>query len=293
MLNKLEAETGVNVAVSFSAHDVNSTTAASFAQGKRVTVTPATTSQIRTLYASLGFDLADSIYNKYSQSTAGLSYAFDIGESMRVIVLDASYYEYENGYTRVSGKLTTDLKKWLSTELQYADITDRTAVAMCPWSISGSSLFGNDGFMTDADIAANYFADAGLNYVFTSGADKNNISAVISDNGNIVYDVQSASIVSFPNTYRVCSFNGEKAQFDIVDADETKNIVSRDGTEYAKPYRETASLRLQYADYDLARYCADVIKNYVTSILIPGVKLNGTLELHKGAVRCFSHRLHK
>ena len=104
MLNKLEEETGVNVAVSFAGSDVNSTTASSFAQGKRVTVTPATSSQIKTLYASLGFDLADSVYDKYSQSTAGLSYAFDIGKSMRVIVLDASCYEYVDGYTKVSGK---------------------------------------------------------------------------------------------------------------------------------------------------------------------------------------------
>ena len=278
MLNRLEEETGVNVAVSFAGSDVNSTTASSFAQGKRVSVTPATSSQIKTLYASLGFDLADSVYNKYSQSTAGLSYAFDIGTSMRVIVLDVSDYEYVNGYTKVSGKLSTDLKKWLSTELQYADYTDRAAIAICPWSLSGQGLSGNDGYMTDADSAANFFADSGLNYIFTSGADKNDVSAIISDNGNVIYDVQSASIVSFPNTYRICSFKGEKAQLDLADADETKKIVSRDGTEYEQPYRETASLKIQYENFDLARYCSEVIRNYVSSILIPGVKTNGTLE---------------
>ena len=278
MLNKLEADTGVKIAVSFAATDVNSTTASSFATGKRTYVTPATSAQIRTLYANLGFDLADSVYSKYDQSTAGLSYAFDIGNGYRVIMLDASYYEYTNGHTKVSGKIGTELRKWLSTELTYTEVSDRTAIAFCPWSLSGSSILGNDGYMTDADYVANTFADAGLNYIFTSGADKNDISAIISDNGNIIYDVQSASLVSFPNTYRVCTFVDEKAQFGIVDADETMPIVSRDGTEYAQPYRETASLKIQYADYDLARYCADAIKNYISSILIPGVKLNGTLE---------------
>ncbi len=278
MLNKLEEETGVKIAVSFAAKDVNSTTASSFASGKRTSVTPATSTQIKTLYANLGFDLADSVYSKYDQSTAGLSYAFDIGNDYRVIVIDASYYEYTNGYTKVSGKIGTELKKWLGTELTYAEVSGRTAIALCPWSLSGSNILSNDGYMTDADSVANYFADSGLNYIFTSGADKNDISAVISDNGNIIYDVQSASIVSFPNTYRINTFIDEKATFDIVDADETMPIVSRDGTEYAQPYRETASLRIQYADYDLAKYCADAVKNYVSSILIPGVKLNGTLE---------------
>lgn len=278
MLKKLEADTGVNVIVSFAGTDVNSSTSSSFATGERKYVVPATAAQLKTLYAELGYDLADSVYDAYDQSTAGLSYALTLEGGYRLVVIDATYFSYANGYTNVSGAVSSDLEKWIKSECTYSEYAGLTAIAMCPFSISGSSILDNSGYMTDADKLANMLADAGMHYIFTSGADKNDISAVISDNGNIIYDVQSAAVSGFPNTYRVCKFNGEKARFDIVDADETKNIVSRDGTEYEKPYRETASLKIQYADYDLARYCADIIKNYVGSILIPGVKLNGTLE---------------
>ena len=278
MLRKLEADTGVNVIVNFAGTDVNSSSSSSFATGKRTYVTPATPTQLKTLYADLGYDLADSVYGKHDQSTAGLSYALNLDGGYRLVVVDATYFSYEKNHTGVSGRISSDLQKWIKDECSYASFAGYTAIAVCAWSITGNNILDTDGYLTDADAFANFLADSGIHYIFTSGGNKNDISAVISDNGNLVYDVQSASIVSFPNTYRVCIFNGEKADFSLVDADETMNIVSRKGVEYEKPYRETSSLKIQYANYDLARYFSDIVKNYTSSILIPGVKANGTLE---------------
>ena len=278
MLRKLESATGVNVIVSFAATDVNSASSSSFASGKREYVVPATASQLKTLYADLGFDIAANKYDTYDQNSAGLSYSVELEGGYRLVVIDASYFEFVNGYTQVNGKISTNLLKWIKTECTIARHAGQTLIGMCSWSIAGQDLFGLSEMIADADILANTLADAGMHYIFTSGTNKNDIATVISDNGNIIYDVQSAGIVSFPNTYRVSTFNGEKATFDIVDADEIKNIVSRDGTVYEKPYRETASLKIQYADFDMARYCATVIKNYVSSVLMPGIDKNGTLE---------------
>lgn len=278
MLKKLEADTGVQVIVNSGVTDVNSASASSFANGKREYVVPATASQFRTLYAELGYDLAANKYNAYDQNSAGLSYSVELDGGYRLIVIDASYFEYKNGHTSVTGKISSNLLSWIKTECTIARHAGQTLIGMCAWSLAGQDITGSADILFDADAFANTLADAGMHYIFTSGTNKNDISAVISDKGNVIYDVQSADIVSFPNTYRVSTFNGEKASFDIVDADEVKNIVSYDGTVYDKPYRETASLKIQYADFDLARYCADVIKNYVGSVLIPGVGKNGTLE---------------
>ena len=278
MLKKLESDTGVKVIVNVGVTDVNSASSSSFASGKREYVSPATASQIKTLYADLGYDIAANKYNAYDQNSAGLSYSVELEGRYRLIVIDASYFEFINGYTSVTGKISENLLKWIKTECTIARHAGQTLIGMCAWSIAGQDLFGLADIVSDADIFANTLADAGMHYIFTSGTNKNDIATVISDNGNILYDVQSAGIVSFPNTYRVSTFNAEKASFDIVDADEVKNVVSRDGTEYEKPYRETASLKIQYADFDLAKYCAAVIKNYVSSVLIPGIEKNGTLE---------------
>ena len=278
MLKKLEADTGVQVIVNSGVNDVNSASASSFATGKRQYVVPATASQFRTLYADFGYDIAANKYSTFDQNNAGLSYSVELDGGYRLIVIDASYFEYKNGYTAVSGKITSGLLNWIKTECTIARHAGQTLIGMCAWSLAGQDITGTADMLFDADAFANTLADAGMHYIFTSGANKNDISAVISDNGNVIYDVQSAHIVSFPNTYRVSTFNGEKASFDIADCDDVKNVVAFDGTEYEQPYRETASLKIQYADFDLARYCADVIKNYVGTVLIPGVGQNGTLE---------------
>ncbi len=278
MLKKLEADTGVQIIVNSGVTDVNSASASSFAKGKREYVAPATASQFRTLYADFGYDLAANKYTSYDQNSAGLSYSVELDGGYRLIVIDASYFEYRNGHTSVTGKISSNLLNWIKTECTIARHAGQTLIGMCAWSLAGQDITGATDILFDADVFANTLADAGMHYIFTSGTNKNDISAVISDKGNVIYDVQSADIVSFPNTYRVSAFNGEKAYFDIVDCDDVKNVVAYDGTEYEKPYREKASLKIQYADFDLARYCADVIKNYVGSVLIPGVSKNGTLE---------------
>lgn len=277
-LKELETETGVQVIVAAGPRDVNNANSSSFASGERQYVVPATARQFSTLYADLGYDLAVNRYSGSTQTTAGLSYSVELDGGYRLIVIDASYYVYQNGYTHISGMLPENLLNWIAKECDAAKEKGQTVIGMCPWTLSSGVLTDSDAMLTNADEVIDALADAGMNYILTSGSGKNDIAALVSDNGNVLYDVQSADLISFPNTFRTASFGKNGGTFDIADVDCAKPVVSRDGTAYEQPYRETASLKLQYADYDLAKYCANVIKNYVGSILIPGVQASGTLE---------------
>ncbi len=277
-LVELENETGVNVIVCNGANDANSTNPSSFASGKRETVLPATSSQFKTIYSELGLDIAANVYTAYDRNSAGLSYSVELEGGYRLLVIDASYYEYINGHTTVTGRISSQLLEWIKTECTIARHAGQTLIGMCSWSLAGEDITGTSDILIGADSFANVLADAGMHFIFTAGTGRNDISAIISDKGNVIYDVQSAGLVSFPNTFRVSSFKGEKGHFEVVDADEVTPVVSRKGTEYAKPYRETASLKIQYSNFDLAKYFSDIVRNYVTSILIPGVKQNKTLE---------------
>ncbi len=277
-LLKLEKETGVNVIVCNGGNDINSATAASFANGTKEYVAPATVSQYKTVYSELGLDIATNKYTTYDQYSSGLSYSVELDGGYRLIVIDAAYYEYQNGYTAVTGRVSDKLLEWIKTECTIARHSGQTLIGVCSWSFADNDILGASDVLVNADFVANTLADAGMSYIFTAGTGKNDISAIVSDNGNVLYDVQQASLVSFPNTFRVTDFNGEKGEFKIVDADEVTPILSRKGVEYPKPYRETTSLKLQYNNFDLARYCANIVKNYVTSVLVPGVNQNKTLE---------------
>ena len=276
-LKALEAETGVQVIVMASGSDVNSATSSSFAKGKREYIMPATARQFSTIYADLGYDLAASTFTG-NQTTAGLSYSVNLDGGYRLIVIDATYFQFKNGYTAVSGMIQDNLLNWIVGECKKAKEAGQTAIGMCSWGISGENIMGSDGILSNADSVANALADAGMHYIYTSGSGKNDITAVVSDNGNVIYDIQTASLISYPNTFRISSFGRNGGKFDLVDADAVQPIVSYDGTQYEQPYREKASLRIQYCNYDLARYFANIIKNFVGSVLMPGVSKNGTLE---------------
>ncbi|MBR5234092.1 MAG: fibronectin type III domain-containing protein [Clostridia bacterium] len=277
-LLELEEQTGVNVIVCNGPTDANSATASSFKNGSREYVTPATASQFKTIYSELGYDIAANKYNAFDQNSAGLSYSVELDGGYRLIVIDATYFEYRNGHNAVSGRISNKLLEWIKTECTIARHAGQTLIGMCSWSLGGDDITGSTDYILNGDKLANTLADAGMHYIFTAGTGKNDIATVISDKGNIIFDVQSAGLISFPNTFRVSTFKGQIADFEIADVDEVKPIVSRKGIEYEQPYREKASLRVQFNDYDLAAYCADVIKNYITSILVPGVEQNKTLE---------------
>ena len=277
-LRKLEEETGVQVITLIGGKDVNNAASSSFATGERKPVTPATVSQIKTLYADLGPDIATNKYSSYNQTSANFSYSVELEGGYRLIVIDATYFTYQSGATAVSGKISDDLLNWIKSECTIARFAGQTAIGMCSWDITGESLTGDSNKLANSDEIANILANAGMHYIYTSGTNKNDIASVISDNGNVIYDITTAGISSYPNTYRVTSFEGDKGTFDIVDADEVMPVVSRTGKTYAQPYRETASLKIQYADYDMARYFSDIVRNYLNSVMIPGIKSAGTVE---------------
>ncbi len=277
-LAEFEAETGIKVITLIGGKDVNNIASASFKEGKRSYITPATVSQIKTLYADFGPDIAANKFSSYSQTSANFSYSVELTEDYRLIVIDATFFSFSNGVTSVSGEISKELSDWIKTECTIAKHAGQTVIGMCAWDLSGTDLSNGSTVLNDADTVANMLADAGMHYIYTAGSGKNDISAVISDNGNVIYDISTAPLVSFPNTFSVASFSGGTGTFNVADADEVLPVVSRNGKEYATPYRETASLKIQYADYDLARYFSNIVKNYLTSVLIPGVEQFGSID---------------
>lgn len=277
-LEAFEKESGVQVIVMGSGKDINSANSSSFATGKKEYITAATARHFSSIYSELGYDIADRFFVSGGQNNAGLSYAVTLGNDYKLIVIDATYFQYQNGYTSCTGRITERLLSWIVEECEAAREAGQTVIGMCAWSLSGDSVLGSEDILVNADEVANALADAGMHYIYTAGTGKNDITAVVSDKGNVIYDVQTAGLVSFPNTYRVSTFNGETGSFRVVDVDDVKPVTAYDGEEYPQPYRETSSLQIQYDNFDLARYCSNIVKNYVSTVLIPGVNANGTLD---------------
>lgn len=278
MLCELEEQTGVQVITLVGGKDVNNASSSSFASGEKDFVITTSARQIKTLYADLGYDIAANTYSSYSTTSANLSYSVELEGNYRLIVIDATCFTYQNGTTVVSGTVSDELLDWIKTECTIARYAGQEVIGMCYWDITGESITDSSAVLTNADDIAQTLANAGMHYIYTAGSGKNDIAAVVTDDGKVIYDIMTAGLVSYPNTFRMSSFSGGVGTFGVVDADAVKPIVSRTGVEYEQPYRETASLKIQYADYDLARYFTNIISYFLKSTLIPGVQTSGSLD---------------
>ena len=285
-LAQFESESGVKVITVNGPGDLYNRNSATFADGKRVRSLITTTSAMyRDLYADFGPDLAVATYKKSGNSRGSCSYAVDMG-SMRLIVIDAAYYADDimtaAGDKTVTGRIDDQLMVWLQAQCAAAIRAGQTPVGFCGWDLLGGG-FDPAGALENGESAGALLADAGMHYFFSAGSGRSDVCSVMSENGEIIYGVSVSNLTSFPNQLRWCECDGKTLTTDIVDVDEVLPVTKRpdaDGhvTVYDQPYRVTASLRVQFADYDIARYLTDKFDNFLINGLIPGVQQYQTIE---------------
>ena len=287
-LELFERDTGISVIVCNGPKDIVNINGAHFRDGKKYRDAGLTLpSLFKSVYSECGWDEAYTAYNGSRRDTNGsLSYSVRLDGGYRLIVLDAASYDssafsYGGGDTAVRGVLSDGVLSWAAGQCAAAKAAGEIPVGMCGWSFGDQTGILTGGVLENAGEAANALAAAGMRFVFTGGTGLNDITRIVTDSGLVLYDVQSAPLTSFPNTLRIQTLEGARGTFDIADCDETKPVVSHTGKKFARPYRETTSLKLQFRDFDLARLTADIVRNYLTTDLIPALDVPATNTISK------------
>ena len=283
-LKQLESDTGVNVIVCPGPGDIYSSSALYFEDGKKKTGSPLTPAQMSNYFSSLGPDIADEMYTQKTSALGSFSYTVSLDSNYELIVIDASYYDSTltaNGGRNVSGKITDELMTWIKEKCAEAKKNGKTPIGVCGWKVTSSDLVSENNVVYDCCNVADELAKAGMEYIYTSATGRNDVSSKITSDGKIIYDIESSNLSSFPNTLRVNYLKSDGVTTDIVDSDDARAVVSRadsDGkqTVYDKPYRQTASLKITYANYDMARYFTDIFENFIKNDVITGTTQYGT-----------------
>lgn len=163
-----------------------------------------------------------SIYNDFGYSEAlaqdekSASYTADIGGKYRLIAIDAVV----NG-TDIS-TITPGLMSWIETQVNKAKEDGKELVGMIHYSIL--EHFKNQNLAVKYIMVEDYrdistkLADWGVKIVFTGHVHGNDISGAKSEKGNTIYDVETSSLIAYPNTYREVIFSDESIKI------ESKNI---------------------------------------------------------------------
>lgn len=252
-LRQFEQETGVPVYVINGNHDINNPRAAMFDGEAYVEDTPTTQDDFREIYKEFGYDEALSTYTPPEGAKAGaLSYTANLGDKYRLIALDGGRYTADNtdkgdDVQETAGSFTEDLLKWAVNECKKAEAEGRIVIGMNHFNIVPH-------FETEADIfeafvlkewerMADTLADAGMHYMISGHLHSHDVAEYVSDNGEKITDIATASLINYPNMFRTLKFSSQgtknvKCEYISHDIDETVPVVLN-GVEQAKPFKNT------------------------------------------------------
>ncbi|MBQ7639311.1 MAG: metallophosphoesterase [Clostridia bacterium] len=191
--------------------------------------------EFREIYADFGY--AEAV----NRHEASASYAVDLNDTCRLLAIDSCVYGEDEG------KISPGVFNWLKEQAADAKRSGKTVIAMMHHSI-----LPHYELQPMIDLWRSYagwFADHGIRTVLTGHIHANDISSSVSDRGNTIYDIQTGSLITSPNAYRILTFGDgsidiESRFVERIDSsllpetltEQQRELLSVDFPAYAKEY---------------------------------------------------------
>lgn len=258
-LERFEEETGLSVLVINGNHDINNYHGFTFRNGKREEARITTPDEFREIYRNLGYDLAYHTFTPQNGRAGMMSYSVRLDGGYRLIVLDVNKYtadatEKGTDVQETGGAITDELMAWALAEIEDAKACGEAVIGMEHHGIVEHFKVQSSVFqlflVDDWQERAEAFADAGLHYMLTGHMHDTSITDWVSDNGSVIYDISTATLTGYPNTFREVRFDnadGLTADVQTYDVDCVLPVTVR-GETYAQPFRMTFSFSQTFKD---------------------------------------------
>ena len=302
-LKRLE-NAGIKVFTIPGNHDINNHSY-TYASGSAQRTNPTTEVEFAEIYADFGYNGEGGIeyYKNVGEDDPSdahfsegdnLSYVADLSDGYRLIAIDMCNYVAtgidEEGYPTVKGRhdgaMTEDLLLWVQSKTEEAVAAGKTPIGMMHFPLIqhfGSLVQAENGAVNDPDgySVADVLADAGMRYIFTGHIHIQDDAIYTSENGNMILDINSASLCNYPTPVRYFRIKGNQSfvrtwNMDAIDAkylpaylsaSEKEEILS-DFTGYSVRYINDSMLAKIKNKVDM-----DLIYTLLKKL---GVKQNGT-----------------
>lgn len=201
------AKKGIKVFVIPGNHDVNNPRSVGY-DGDNEFVTPTVSAaEFASIYQEFG-------YKKVKERDPNsLSYLCEPYSKLWILGIDDCKYD-ENGLeAEVSGKIKPETMIWIQEKLKKAKKDKITVLAMMHHGIVEhyqNQEVLDKGYVTDDwTERAKELMDAGVQIMFTGHYHANDIT-MTSENGNVLYDVETGSLVTAPSPYRIVTLLDDK-----------------------------------------------------------------------------------
>ena len=214
------------------------------------------------IYADLGFDKA------LVRHEGSASYTAELNAGYRLLAIDACVYRQD------TSKISDELYSWIEAQLRQAKTDGRKVIAMVHHNVLKhfelESVGGTQLCLDRNRDVACLLADNGVKYVFTGHEHANDISTAVSSKHNRIYDIETCSLITYPNAYRMISFSDEAVDIktDFIDkidtsllpdgfSEEQIKLLNEDFTAYSHEYFRAG---LKSFTYYIPNYTSKVAK---------------------------------
>ncbi|HBL41561.1 MAG TPA: hypothetical protein DDY98_08420, partial [Ruminococcaceae bacterium] len=181
-----------------------------------------------------------------------LSYLAELPNGYRLLAMDGGKYSPDNTVKQeysheTAGKFSNSVMDWAVEQTEKATQDGYTVIGMTHWNFvphfTREINTFKDFCVVDCENVRDRLADAGMKYVFTGHIHCHDIASYVTDNGSIIYDVATSSLINFPNYYRVMTLDNSR-EGHITATDKTYSVddvlpVTCNGKTYPQPIRYT------------------------------------------------------
>ena len=210
---ELEAETNIEVFVINGNHDISNSHAVKFNGDTTESVATVNTEDFKEIYNDFGYAQA------VAQDPNSLSYAVDLGEDYRLIVMDACIYNNDvaNPAQETRGEFKNETLNWVLAQIKAAIKDGRRPIGMLHHGLVQHTAIEPTMFseylVKDYETVAAKLADAGMNLVFTGHFHSQDAAMMTTKNGSVLYDVETGSLVTSPCPISYVALNGDSFSY--------------------------------------------------------------------------------
>lgn len=199
-------EKGIQLYVVPGNHDVNIPNALAYTGAKATPTKSISKEEFAEIYAPFGYA------NALERDEASLSYLAALNDSVWLLAFDTNRYD-ENTRTPVTaGRIRPETMEWAVNQLNRAKEMGVTVLGMMHHGLVEHLPYQSDLFsaylVEEWEREADKLANAGLKVVFTGHFHSNDVSKRVSPTGQVIYDVETASLAQYPFAYRIMDLQG-------------------------------------------------------------------------------------
>ncbi len=189
-------------------HDINNPASYMYSGSTKTRIRNTSPADFKKIYNDFGYKEA------IAADPNSLSYVVEPVKGLRIIAIDACMYNNNLGQQTTSGEIQAKTLSWIEKQLKDAKSKGITVFGMMHHGLvqhfSVQSVLYGDFLVKDWQRMADKLADLGLKAVFTGHYHAQDISKYVSKKGNVIFDIETGSLVTYPNPYRMVEWSSDR-----------------------------------------------------------------------------------